>query len=78
MGAQVNRFAYRLIPVSVLIVILIGLSIGPVPISLLQLSATDKDQSEGTQRSGESEDTDGGNTDKRRGELEHDGRRGAQ
>ena len=43
MGAQVNRFAYRLIPVSVLIVILIGLSIGPVPISLLQLSATDKD-----------------------------------
>jgi iron complex transport system permease protein len=43
MGAQVKRFAYRLIPVSVLIVILIGLSIGPVPISLLQLSATDKD-----------------------------------
>jgi iron complex transport system permease protein len=39
----VNRLAYRLIPVSVLVVILIGLSIGPVPISLLQMSATDKE-----------------------------------
>ncbi|HET9915658.1 MAG TPA: iron chelate uptake ABC transporter family permease subunit, partial [Candidatus Binatia bacterium] len=38
-----NRVAYRLIPVSVLVVILIGLSIGPVPISLLQMSATDKE-----------------------------------
>ena len=38
-----NRFSYRLIPVSVLVVILIGLSIGPVPISFLAMSATDKE-----------------------------------
>ena len=34
---------HRLIPVSVFVVILIGLSIGPVPISFLQMSATDKE-----------------------------------
>ena len=38
-----KRLTYRLIPMAVLVVILIGLSIGSVPISFLQMSATDKE-----------------------------------
>ncbi len=36
------KIVYRLLPLSVVVVILIGLSIGPVPISFLTISATDK------------------------------------
>src|SRR6185369_1108342 len=44
-GTQVNRQILRclIIATALLAVILIGLSIGPVPISLLEMSATDKE-----------------------------------
>jgi len=38
-----QRLSYLLFPAALLAVILIGLSIGPVPISLLEMSATDKE-----------------------------------
>jgi len=39
----VKRVMYRLLPAAVFAVILIGLSIGPVPISLFAMSATDQE-----------------------------------